>query len=70
MKKPKQHQIDTRAKKTFEDLIPDAWNVNEHFNDYGKDYHVELGDSGILTGEGCFIQLNYYRLKPVGWRRS
>lgn len=57
MKRPKQHEIDTAAQNIFRSLIPTAWVINEHRNDYGKDYHVELGNAGVMTGEGCFVQL-------------
>jgi hypothetical protein len=58
MKRPRSHQIDELAQRRFRDAIPPTWVVNKQENDYGIDYHVQIGeDSADLTGIGFFVQL-------------
>lgn len=62
MKRPEQHQIDERAQRTFRNHLPASWVVNEHSNDYGKDYLVETtNDSNELTGTTFYVQLKGQR---------
>lgn len=58
MKKGKTHQINEKGKRLLNEQLPCTWVSNEHFNDYGKDFLVEIGDeNGELHGESFFIQL-------------
>jgi len=62
MKRPEQHQIDEMAQRRFRDKLPTSWVMNEHFIDYGKDYHLETADqSSQLTGVTCYVQLKGQR---------
>jgi len=58
MKKSRTHQIDDLAQRFLRDALPPTWVINDHFNDYAKDYLVEIGeDNGELTGSSFYIQL-------------
>ncbi len=58
MKKSKSHQIDENGKRLLGEQLPSTWVVNEQFNDYGKDFIVEIADAqGELTGDSFHIQL-------------
>lgn len=58
MERPQTHQVDELAQRVFRNGIPAAWVLNEQFNDYGKDYLVEVGnEDGKLTGNSFFVQL-------------
>jgi hypothetical protein len=58
MNKHRTHQIDDLAQRVFHNALPPTWVSNEHTNDYGKDFHVEIGDrSGDLTGNSFYVQL-------------
>lgn len=58
MQKHTTHQIDCRGKIILKDTLPVTWSVNELPSDYGKDFHIELGESdGEMTGESLYVQL-------------
>ena len=58
MNKHRTHQIDDLAQRVFHNALPPTWVSNEHTNDYGKDFHVEIGDhNGDLTGNSFYVQL-------------
>ncbi|MDZ4847901.1 MAG: DUF4365 domain-containing protein [Pirellulaceae bacterium] len=54
--------IDELSQQVFKSSLPPTWVVNEHFNDYGKDYLVEIAeDNGELTGTSFYVQLKGQR---------
>lgn len=57
MKRPQAHRIDELAQRIFAAVLPPEWVRNEHKNDYGKDYLVEIGDGDELTGTSFYVQL-------------
>ena len=58
MQKHSTHQIDCRGKLILQDTLPVTWSVNEQNSDYGKDFHIELGESdGEMTGDSLYVQL-------------
>jgi hypothetical protein len=57
MKRPQQHIIETKSKKSFEGLIPDTWVARELGSDYGLDYLVEIFKDNNSTGHLFFVQL-------------
>jgi hypothetical protein len=58
MKKSRSHQIDTEAQRIFRAALPSAWVINDLYEDYAKDYHVEIGEpKGDLTGNALLVQL-------------
>jgi len=58
LQKHSTHQTDDLGKQILAATLPLNWVRNEHFTDYGKDFHVELcGVDGELTGESIYIQL-------------
>jgi hypothetical protein len=58
MKRHRSHQIDERAQRAFREALPPMWVANEHRNDYGKDYLIEIGENnGELTGSSFYVQL-------------
>jgi hypothetical protein len=62
MKRPQAHQINELAKRVLNDSLPPTWVLNEHHNDYGKDYLVEIGhDNGDLTGTSFYVQLKGHK---------
>lgn len=62
MKRPPAHQIDELAQRALRDALPPSWIVNQHDNDYGKDYLIEIGeDAGELTGSSFYVQLKGHK---------
>lgn len=57
MKRPQQHIIETKSKKSFERLIPDTWVARELGSDYGLDYLVEIFKNNNSSGHLFFVQL-------------
>jgi Domain of unknown function (DUF4365) len=58
MRRPPAHQIDELAQRILRNAVPSTWVVNQHYNDYGKDFLVEIvDDDGELTGASFYIQL-------------
>lgn len=58
MKRHTNHQIDEAAIRMLHSVLPLNWVINEQTKDYGKDFHVEIGDEDDeMTGIGFFIQL-------------
>lgn len=57
MKRPKQHEIDSSAKKIFCSQLPSSWVEREQSSDYGVDFELEIFDNGISTGLLAKIQL-------------
>ena len=58
MKRPRSHQIDELAQRVLKFALPPVWVVNDHTNDYGKDYLIEIADDdGELMGGSFFVQL-------------
>lgn len=57
MKRPQAHRIDELAQRVFAAALPPEWVRNEHKNDYGKDYLVEIGEGDELTGTSFYAQL-------------
>jgi hypothetical protein len=56
MKRPIQHQIDSKACKLFANYFPDHWVIRTQDQDYGVDREVEIfnkeaGDSAVSTGK-------------------
>lgn len=57
MKRPQQHIIETKSKKSFERLIPDTWVARELGSDYGLDYLLEIFKNNNSSGHLFFVQL-------------
>jgi hypothetical protein len=57
MKRPRSHEIDELAMRVFECALPPSWVVNKQPLDYAKDYSVEIGEAGNLTGITFLVQL-------------
>ena len=56
MKRPIQHQIDSKACKLFADYFPEHWVIRTQDQDYGVDreveiFHKETGDTAVSTGK-------------------
>lgn len=57
MKRPRQHEIDTAARRQFEQSLPEAWVVRSQPDDYGIDYEVEIFHQHKSTGLIFKVQL-------------
>ena len=57
MKRPVSHQIDEQAQQFLKRTLPLDWAIVEQRPDYGKDYMIETGTKGRLTGNVFFVQL-------------
>lgn len=57
MKRPIQHQIDTKAKRIFVNSLPTLWVEREQGSDYGVDYELEIFKQEQSTGQIAKIQL-------------
>ncbi|MBL7086613.1 MAG: DUF4365 domain-containing protein [Candidatus Cloacimonetes bacterium] len=57
MKRPRQHEIDTAAKRLFISNLPDNWVEREQGSDYGIDYEIEIFEKKETTGLIFKVQL-------------
>lgn len=58
MEKHENHSVDERAKVILKDsLPPESWQIYDISPDYGKDFPVELVESGRQTGVTFLVQL-------------
>lgn len=57
MSRPKAHDIDERAKRIFQDLLPPHWQQRPQIPDYRVDYLVEIFEKGESTGRFFGVQL-------------
>lgn len=57
MKRPRSHEIDELAMRSFQCALPPSWVVNKQPLDYAKDYVVEIVETGNLTGTTFLVQL-------------
>lgn len=57
MKRPKQHEIDSAARRLFQNSWPDAHPLRKQDEDYGIDFEVEIFKDGESTGAIFKIQL-------------
>ena len=57
MKRPKSHEIDSKAQQVFRSALPPAWVVRDQNPDYGIDYLVEVAESERMTGVTLAVQL-------------
>lgn len=56
-KRPEPHVIDERGRRVLNSALPAEWTVTPYLDDYGKDYTVEVFESGNATGELFHVQL-------------
>jgi len=71
LQKHSSHQTDDIGKQILAASLPRNWVRNEHFSDYGKDFHVELCDlDDELTGESIYVQLKSTALQKHNKDRS
>jgi hypothetical protein len=57
LKRPKSHQIDTKAQRILDSKLPSNWVKREKTPDYGVDYEIEVFDDEEPTGIWFTIQL-------------
>jgi len=57
MKRPKSHQIDTKAQRILDSKLPTNWVKQTKHPDYGVDYEIEVFDDEEPTGIWFTIQL-------------
>ena len=57
MKRSPSHQIDEQAQQFLKKTLPLDWAIAKQDPDYAKDYVIEIGKGGTLTGEVFFAQL-------------
>lgn len=57
MKRPRQHEIDTAARRQFEQSLPEAWILRPQPDDYGIDCEVEIFNQHESTGVIFKVQL-------------
>lgn len=57
MHRPRQHVLETTARKALEQIIPDEWIVRPLTPDYGIDFLVEVFKDNKATGNFFYIQL-------------
>ena len=57
MTRPKQHEIDERAKRVFPTLLPPSWVIREQNPDYRIDYQIELFEDSEPCGLFFNVQL-------------
>ena len=55
--RPREHELETRSQRFFEQHLPDAWTSHREQDDYGVDLRVEIFDDERATGLDFIVQL-------------